>query len=89
MLRQRKSSLSLKWYPIICLFGSARGGGGHHAGAAAGELVIVRASDYGRDPIKGSLVAADALEIVIRHEDPRAGKVNVHFPRAGFDVTRQ
>lgn len=43
----------------------------------------------GTDPISGFLVATDAQEVVIRREDPRVGKINVHFPRAGFDVTRQ
>lgn len=52
----------------------------------AGQNVAIRADDTGRDPIKGVLVAADAEEVVIRHEDPRVGEVNLHFPRAGFDV---
>ena len=33
------------------------------------------------DPIAGTLVSADASEIVIRHEDPRVGAVHVHLPR--------
>ena len=34
----------------------------------------------------GRLLAWKADEVVIRHEDPSVGRVNLHFPRAGFDV---
>jgi glutathione S-transferase len=54
----------------------------------AGAPVIVRAADYGRDPIHGELSALTADEIVIRREDPRAGTVAVHFPRLGYEVAR-
>ena len=36
--------------------------------------------------VAGALVAADAQEIVIRHENDRVGAIHVHFPRAGYDV---
>jgi hypothetical protein len=39
---------------------------------------------YGRDPVAGELVFADAHEIAIRRSDPRAGEVIVHFPREGY-----
>jgi hypothetical protein len=42
--------------------------------------------DYGRDPVVGELIAHSAQEIAIRREDPAAGMVVVHFPRAGFVV---
>jgi glutathione S-transferase len=48
--------------------------------------VSVAADDMGRDPVLGTLVAADAQEVVIRRSDLRIGDVHVHFPRAGFDV---
>ncbi|MCW1383330.1 glutathione S-transferase [Novosphingobium sp. KCTC 2891] len=60
------------------------------AAASAGDLalvghkVIVSATDYGRDPIAGTLVAASALRLVIRREDPDLGAINVHVPRLGF-----
>ena len=57
------------------------------SGLKAGTIVLVRADDTGRDPVRGQLVAADAQEIVIRSEHPSVGEVNIHFPRAGFDVT--
>ena len=55
-------------------------------GISSGARVVVRALDYGRDPIEGNLVASRANEFVIRREDPRAGTVYVHFPRVGYEV---
>ncbi|MCA3574657.1 MAG: hypothetical protein IOC86_12130 [Aestuariivirga sp.] len=43
--------------------------------------------DTGRDPVRGRLPAADAQHLTLRYEHPRVGEVNMHFPRAGFDVT--
>ena len=57
------------------------------SGLKAGTIVQVRADDTGRDPVVGQLVAADAQEIVIRSKDLSVGDINIHFPRAGFDVT--
>jgi glutathione S-transferase len=57
-------------------------------GLAPGAAVHVVADDYGRDPIAGVLVAANPERIVIAREDPRVGKVNVHFPRVGFAALR-
>jgi glutathione S-transferase len=54
------------------------------AGAQPGGQVVVMADDTGRDPIQGQLLRADADRIVIRREDPQVGRVNLHFPRAGF-----
>ena len=59
---------------------------GDPSGLRAGQEVVVRADDRGRDPIRGALVAADAEEVVIRHENERVGAVHTHFPRAGFEV---
>ena len=64
-------------------------GGNDPSGLKAGTMVIVRADDTGRDAVRGELLAADAQEIVIRSEHPSVGAVNIHFPRAGFDVTAQ
>jgi len=47
---------------------------------------VVRADDYGREPVRGLLVAADAEEVIIRHENERVGVVHIHFPRAGYEV---
>jgi glutathione S-transferase len=53
-----------------------------------GEKLRVTPDDSGRVPVEGTLVAADKHEIVLRLSDDKAGNVNVHFPRAGFDVVR-
>jgi glutathione S-transferase len=55
-------------------------------GRKPGDRVAVLPDDYGRDPVAGVLVAHSAQDIAIRREDPRAGSVVVHFPRAGFFV---
>ena len=51
-----------------------------------GQRVRVTPDDYGRVPVEGTFVAADNCEIVLRLSDHIAGNINVHFPRAGFDV---
>lgn len=55
-------------------------------GLAVGATVTVTPDDVGRDPVEGTLVAASDREVVIRRSDPRAGSLQVHFPRAGYDV---
>jgi glutathione S-transferase len=57
-------------------------------GIAAGEKVVVAATDTGVDPIEGSLYSATEDRIAISREDARAGKVVVHFPRLGFEMRR-
>ncbi len=59
---------------------------GDPSGYRPGQRFSVTPDDMGRDPVLGTLIAADAQEVVIRRSDPRVGEVNVHFPRAGFDV---
>ena len=58
-------------------------------GFEAGQAVTVTPTDYGRDPVAGTLMGLDAHEIVVRRSDERAGTVHVHFPRAGFQVKVQ
>jgi glutathione S-transferase len=55
-------------------------------GLEAGQPVTVAATDYGTDAVAGTLVGLDDDEIVVRRIDQRAGAVQVHFPRAGFQV---
>lgn len=55
------------------------------SGLAAGDPVSIRADDA-NDAIAGTLVAANAREIVIRHENQRIGAVHVHFPRFGYSA---
>ena len=56
-----------------------------NAGIARGDWVSVTPDDYG-NPVHGTILAWTEDEIVVRHEDPSVGKVNLHFPRVGFDV---
>jgi glutathione S-transferase len=57
-------------------------------GIAAGEKVVIAATDTGVEPVEGELYAATADRISIVREDARAGRVAVHFPRLGFELTR-
>src|SRR5579864_6492791 len=53
-------------------------------GLAPGAPVKVMADDYGRDPIEGTLVAANPQRIVVAREDEKLGRLHVHLPRAGY-----
>jgi len=54
-------------------------------GLKRGDWVSVTPDDYG-NPVAGRLLSWGADEVVLRHEDPSVGAVNLHFPRVGFDV---
>lgn len=71
----------------------SRGAPGHAAvsvdaacGFAVGQQVTVTPADYAQDPVSGHLVGLVADEVVVAREDPRAGRVHVHFPRVGYRV---
>ncbi|CAF1412848.1 unnamed protein product, partial [Adineta steineri] len=51
-----------------------------------GQPVQVTPDDAGCVPVDGTFIAADDHEIVLRLSDEKMGNINVHFPRAGFDV---
>ena len=55
-------------------------------GLAPGAAIAVMADDYGRDPIAGTLVAANASRVVLAREDPALGRLQLHFPRVGYVV---
>jgi glutathione S-transferase len=57
-------------------------------GLRPGDRVAVAPDDYGRFPVEGAVVSSSAQHIAIRRHDPIAGEVVVHFPRAGFVVSR-
>jgi glutathione S-transferase len=57
-------------------------------GLAAGDEVLVTPDDYGRDPVRGALVALALHEVVIRRAHPAVGSVHVHFPRIGYRIER-
>ena len=57
-------------------------------GFEAGAQVTVNATDYGTDPIAGTLVGLTKQEVVIERTDERAGTLHVHFPRIGFQIRK-
>lgn len=67
---------------------SSSGGAVDESGCKPGDTVTVAANDYGRDPVKGALVAIDEARITIRRKDEQVGDLHLHFPRVGFDVVR-
>ncbi len=57
-------------------------------GLGIGERVVAAATDTGTDPIQGTLYGATKTRFSIAREDPRAGRVVVHFPLLGFELRR-
>jgi glutathione S-transferase len=57
-------------------------------GIALGAQAAVMPVDTGLDPVVGELLQASAEEIIVRRSDPRAGTVQVHFPRLGFQINK-
>ena len=53
-------------------------------GIALGSEVTVAPESFGPEATQGTLVAATRTRYILRREDPRAGTVNVHFPRIGY-----
>jgi glutathione S-transferase len=58
------------------------------SGIKPGEAAVVMADDYGREPLAGKLVAANAERVIIARTDPQLGRMHLHVPRAGFILTR-
>jgi glutathione S-transferase len=52
-----------------------------------GQQVSVMPIDYGFQPVNGELLSAGLDEIIIARTDDKAGRVLVHFPRMGFQIT--
>ena len=50
------------------------------------QAISVAATDYGVDPVAGTLAGLSATEVVLRRHDLRAGTVHVHFPRIGYQI---
>lgn len=57
-------------------------------GWQAGDRVGVAPTDYGRDPVVGTLTGYGDGRISLLREDERVGAVAVHFPRIGFAIRR-
>jgi glutathione S-transferase len=63
-------------------------GVGAGQGFEAGQAVIVSATDYGADPVRGTLVGLSPEQVTLARDDARAGRVHVHFPRHGFQLRK-
>jgi hypothetical protein len=55
-------------------------------GRKPGDQVQIMPDDYGKIGVRGEVVALSSQHIAIRRQDPIAGEIVVHFPRAGFLV---
>ena len=55
-------------------------------GIPLGTQVAITADSFGLESSEGELTAATRTRYSIRRQDPRAGRVNVHFPRVGFTL---
>jgi glutathione S-transferase len=53
----------------------------------AGQAVSVMPIDYGFQPVTGELLAAGMDEIAVARTDEQIGRVVVHFPRTGFQIS--
>ncbi len=53
-------------------------------GIPLGSEVTVAADNFGPEPTQGTLISATRMHYTLRRTDPRAGVVQVHFPRIGF-----
>ena len=51
-----------------------------------GDEVSVTPDDTGCDPVRGILLAGSHDTIVLGRTDKAVGRINLHFPRTGFDV---
>ncbi|MCK0154856.1 glutathione S-transferase family protein [Alcanivorax sp. S6407] len=51
-----------------------------------GQSVSIAPTDYGREPVSGTLVASNAQERIIVRDDATVGEVANHFPSEGFSV---
>ncbi len=58
-------------------------------GFEACQALTVTPTDHGMDPVAGTLVGLSGDEVVLARSDPRAGRVQVHFPRAGFQIKQE
>ena len=54
--------------------------------AKPGDTVRITPTDYGRIPVEGELVRADAQELAVRRTTAETGAVVTHFPRMGFTL---
>lgn len=53
-----------------------------------GEEVSIVPDDYGQEETRGRVARVSADEIVVLRTDPAVGDVAVHYPRAGYRISR-
>lgn len=53
-----------------------------------GDTIVVAPTDYGMDPVQGSLLYCNEVEVVLSRRDDRAGDVAVHFPRVNYAIRK-
>ncbi len=53
-------------------------------GIPLGTEVAISSESFGPEPSTGTLISATRMHYTIRRTDPRAGTVQVHFPRIGY-----
>jgi hypothetical protein len=58
------------------------------SGMKPGDRAVVMADDYGREPLAGTLVAANTERVIIARSDPALGRLHLHVPRMGFILSR-
>jgi len=62
--------------------------GSLHPDFLPGSAIVVQPTDYGINPVSGTLLYCNAHEVVLLRTDERAGEVAVHFPRANYSINR-
>ena len=71
----------------------SRPGAGNEEGDVCEEEVVpgneveVVPTDYGIDPVRGTLLVSSYEEIVIRRKSDTLGETHIHFPRMGFRIS--
>jgi glutathione S-transferase len=54
-----------------------------------GDVVEIMPIDYGLQPTSGTLLVSSLEELALIREDAQVGKIAVHFPRLGFQVSKK
>ncbi|MGB4248596.1 MAG: glutathione S-transferase family protein [Pseudohongiellaceae bacterium] len=53
-----------------------------------GDAIVVSPTDYGMDPVQGTMLYCNEYEVVLSRRDDRAGDVAVHFPRVNYAIKK-
>ena len=60
---------------------------GSSDGFRPGVRIRVATEDFALDPVEGEIVYVTREAVAIRREDPEVGRVHVHFPRLGYEIS--